>query len=62
MGERHYNKRICDGCGRNVHVDNILGECVKCGKIICNSWVRGCGKKKLFGKIYCKKCFLKKYG
>jgi hypothetical protein len=59
MGERHYNKRICDVCGRNVNVKDILGKCVECGKIVCNSWLRKCGHKKLFGKVYCKNCFSK---
>ncbi|MFH0936088.1 MAG: hypothetical protein V1815_00220 [Candidatus Woesearchaeota archaeon] len=60
MGERYYNKVICDVCGRNVNVADILGKCVTCGKTVCKSFLRGCGKKRLFGSVYCKECFYKK--
>ncbi len=59
MGERHYNNRICDSCGKNVHINKILGKCVKCGKIVCNSKIRNCGNSKS-GKVYCKECFIKR--
>jgi hypothetical protein len=51
-GERFYNKRICDVCGRSVNTDDILGMCTKCGKIVCKSWFLGCGRKQLFGKVF----------
>ena len=66
MTERYYNQIICDVCGNKVHMDKILGKCIKCGKIVCKS---GCGQKVLLwfplksgfpAGVYCRDCINKK--
>jgi len=57
MGERHYNYRTCDVCGKNVKASEMLGKCIECGKFVCSSGLFGCGKVTMFmGKVYCKTC------